>query len=86
MEAKHLAALHAVKQGRKAFSVAKHLWRLKSRLPQQKQKRAAQAVQKAQKKAIRAAEKPHRRKIRQRRIREIKGIGRVALMIRNRYF
>lgn len=86
MEAKHLAALRAVKQGRKVLSAAKHLWRLKSRLPHQRQKRAAQAAQKAQKKAIQAAEKPHRRKSRERRIREIKGIGRVALILRDRYF
>ena len=74
--------ISAVRSGLRAASLGKKAWAVRKRLPNAQRR----AVQRAAKRAVRANKAALRKKQRRRAVQGIKGIGRVALMIRKKYF
>lgn len=82
MEPKIEMGISAVRNGLRAVSLGKKALAFWKGLPSGRKKTA----QKAEKQAVQANTNPLRQKHRRKALRHIKGIGRVALVVRKKYF
>ena len=86
MEPKIEMGISAVQNGLRAVSLGKKALALRKFLPGGRKKAAAKAMQKAEKQAVQANTKALCKKDRRKALRRIRGIGRVALVVRRKYF
>ena len=86
MEPKIEMGISAVQNGLRAVSLGKKALAFRKFLPGGRKKAAAKAMQKAEKQAVQVNTKALRKKDRRKALRRIKGIGRVALVVRRKYF
>lgn len=82
VDLKAKAGLAAAQKGLQVMTLGRTILNLKKNLPKGKKKAAKQAA----KAALRAERKQFRKGRNRRAVKKGKGIGRVALAIRNRYF
>ena len=78
--------ISAVQNGLRAVSLGRQALAFRKFLPGGRKKAAKKAMQKAEKQAVQTNIKTLRKKHRRKALRRIKGIGRVALVVRKKYF
>lgn len=86
MEPKIKMGISAVQNGLRAVSLGRKALAFRKFLPGGRRKAAGRAMQKAEKQVVQANTKTLRKKDRRKALQRIKGIGRVALVVRRKYF